>query len=274
MKLDFLCNSILVAAHPDDEILWFSSILEKVDLTLICFLQSDLFPHLRSGREKTFVAYPIKNVSCLNFDEAPVYNDKNWKNPKIDNYGLNIPDNNPGKKQYLRNYSEIKRELKRHLAGYANVFTHNPWGEYGHEEHVQLFTIINQLRGEMGFNLWFPSYCSNKSFPLMFECFSHFSPERITMDTNKELAHAIKKLYQKNDCWTWSDEFQWVNQETFIRYEPSCEQNKKFYLTIPVNATKIPPFNPPAKSNQLLRVKADKVARRIHFLIKQFFKGI
>ena len=31
-------KSILVVAHPDDEILWFSSILASVDHVILCYL--------------------------------------------------------------------------------------------------------------------------------------------------------------------------------------------------------------------------------------------
>ena len=264
-------NSILVVAHPDDEILWFSSILEKVDATVVCYSQSNLFPHLKSGREKSFSEFPLKHVSCLNLVEASVYSDKNWIKPRIDNCGLFIPDSNPGKKQYVHNCLNIKAELKRTLGGYTNVFTHNPWGEYGHEEHVQLFEIIRQLRESMGFDLWFPAYSSNKSFPLMFECFSHFSDERMTLSTNKALAHSIKKIYQKNNCWTWSDDYQWADQETLIRYETSEVQSKKYYLTIPVNAVKIPPFKPPNRKNNFWTMQADRIARRLQSFIRRFF---
>jgi len=225
------------------------------------------------GREKSFSEFPIDNIVCLKFVEASVYSDKNWIYPQIDKCGLLIPDKNPGKSQYVRNYLDIKNKLKNVLTGYANVFTHNPWGEYGHEEHVQISLIIRQLHEEMGFNLWFPSYCSNKSFPLMFEFFSCFSSEIITLPTNKKLANEIKKIYQKNNCWTWSNDFQWVNKENFIRYEYSALKSKKYYLTIPVNAIKIPPFIPPNRKNHFWKVGAGKVTRMPLKILKRFLSN-
>jgi hypothetical protein len=263
-------NSILVAAHPDDEILWFSSILNMVNSAILCFVQSDLFQNLKMGREKSFSEYPIDNIVCLNFVEASVYSDKNWIYPQIDKCGLHILDNNPGKKQYVHNYLEIKNKLKNVLSGYTNVFTHNPWGEYGHEEHVQISLIIRQLQEGMGFNLWFSTYCSNKSFPLMFEFFSYFSSEIITLPTNKNLANEIKKIYQKNNCWTWSNDFQWVNKENFIKYEKSPIKSKNYYFSVPVNAIKIPPFNPPNRKKHFWKVGADKVERMLKKILKRF----
>jgi len=40
-RSDITDSSILVVAHPDDEVLWFSSVLERVQETIICFLEVD-----------------------------------------------------------------------------------------------------------------------------------------------------------------------------------------------------------------------------------------
>ena len=44
-------NSTLVVAHPDDEILWFGSIVNKCKKVIICFGPSNNF-ELSDGREK------------------------------------------------------------------------------------------------------------------------------------------------------------------------------------------------------------------------------
>ena len=48
-----------------------------------------------------------------------------------------------------------------------NVIAHGPWGEYGHEEHVQVFRVVASLATEMGFRLWLPAYVAPKSEALM-----------------------------------------------------------------------------------------------------------
>ena len=58
-----LDKSIIVSAHPDDEILWFSSIAEKVDKIVFCFSDCDSHPDWSTGREKSLSEYPIKNIT-------------------------------------------------------------------------------------------------------------------------------------------------------------------------------------------------------------------
>ena len=55
-------KSILVVSHPDDENLWFSSILSKVDKFILCFLPVESEPVWNEVRRKTQSAYPLDNV--------------------------------------------------------------------------------------------------------------------------------------------------------------------------------------------------------------------
>lgn len=263
---DCFTNSILIVAHPDDEILWFSSILDKVGVILVCYSHSDLFPHLRSGREKSLAEYPLKKILSLRLSEAPVYDDQNWMRAQTDRYGLAIPKHNPGKSQYVRNYFRLKEVFKSVLTDYTNVFTHNPWGEYGHEEHVQLSLIVQELQSELGYHVRFPSYCSDKSFPLMFTFFPRLGPERMALKTNPELAQQIQRIYQRHDCWTWDPDAQWPVEETFLRLLTSEDRNREYYASIPVNALKIPPFKKRSRRSGTLQRRAMTVIKRLKAL--------
>src|SRR5690606_34980381 len=55
---------------------------------------------------------------------------------------------------YRRNYAMIRSRLADQLLAGMNVFTHAPWGEYGHEDHVQVYRVLESLRDEIGFTLW------------------------------------------------------------------------------------------------------------------------
>jgi hypothetical protein len=149
-------KSIVVAAHPDDEVLWFSSIPDKVNEVSICFLENKRFAWWAVGRRKSLEEHPSKNISCLNINEADVFNSANWQNPEPTKWGIELVDAiHPSCiKNYKRNYGELKERLEAQLETYRNVFTHNPWGEYGHEEHVQVYRVIKGLQHKMGFDLW------------------------------------------------------------------------------------------------------------------------
>lgn len=234
-----LKDSIIVAAHPDDEVLWFSSLLEKVDEVLICFLSSESNSVWNIGRKKTLAQYPIKNVSCLGVDMAETLNATDWQNPVITKSGLKISRRSNSKKKYLENYFTLRELLRSKLRQYSTVFTHNPWGEYGHEEHVQVYRIVKELQEDIQFDLWFPNYCSNKSFKLMTRYVSTLNSQCVTLGTNKELSDTIINLYKKNGCWTWYNDWKYFGEETFIMDSIYDKENKKFGSLYPLNLIRV-----------------------------------
>lgn len=210
-------SSILVVAHPDDEALWFSSILERVGEVLVCFLGSRNKPEWRAGRQRSIDAYPVGNISSLGLDQAGVFNGADWQNPVVTRFGMEITRRGPARDLYIRNYHELKRVLADRLAGYRNVITHNPWGEYGHEEHVQLYQIVKQLQRQQQFDLWFSNCCSNRSYEFMLSHIAGFDSRYLTLPANSELGARAMQLYQQNDCWTWYDDYAWFNEESFMK---------------------------------------------------------
>ncbi len=79
----------------------------------------------------------------LNLKEANVFNSADWSFPKSDQKGLLIKKN---KLNYKKNFSKLKLHLSKLMNIGDTIYTHNPWGEYGHEEHVQVFKAIYDLK--------------------------------------------------------------------------------------------------------------------------------
>ncbi len=232
-------KSIIISAHPDDEILWFSSILDKVDKTVVCFLEHRSDPGLSLRRRQNFSEHPLKNITALGIDDSEVYNNADWQNPVISRFGIEVPGKKASCNKYMDNYQRLKKKLEKELAGVFNVFTHNPWGEYGHEEHVQIYRVVKELQEKKKFNLWYSNYCSNKSFNLALRYISGFDSEYITLKTNKTLAEDIKKLYIKNDCWTWHKDWIWFNEEAFKKDGPPYGKTENYGHTFPLNMIKV-----------------------------------
>ena len=228
-------NSILVVAHPDDEVLWFSSILDKVDEILVCYLYFDSKPERTKGRELALTEYPIKRISSLKMHTAEIFFDVDWQNPILTKYGLKLANWSNNSRRYRNNYQKLLRLLRRKLVNYKNVFSHNPWGEYGHPEHIQVHNVVKELKEEMNFRLWYPNYLSNKSFKLMTQYLSCFDKEIMTLKTNNILAEKIKNLYQKHQCWTWYDEWQWPIEESFIQDKSIQNRIEEYGKTLPLN---------------------------------------
>jgi LmbE family N-acetylglucosaminyl deacetylase len=215
-------KAALVVAHPDDEALWFSSILERIDEIVICFMDVVSRPDWSEGRRRCSASYPFQKATFLDLQESEVWGGADWLAPVLTHYGLEVTKQNnsfPGfsAKRYRNNYEELRQHLSMRLHNRRNVFTHNPWGGYGHEEHVQVFRVIQDLQREFGFNLWFSNYCSSKSYNLMLRYISGFDSSYVTIETDRELGKSLMQLYQRNNCWTWPfDDFAWFTHECFM----------------------------------------------------------
>ncbi len=260
-------KSIIVAAHPDDEILWFSSIIGKVNDILICFLELRAKPYRTLGRKKSLQEYPLKNVSCLGLEESEAFWNVNWRNPVITKFGMETANNVVSARRYEDNYYALMELLKNRLAGYKNVFTHNPWGEYGHVEHVHIYRVLKDLQKTLNFELWFSNYCSNKSFNLLLEHIMECHSKYMTFQTDKRLAAAIKTLYQKNEGWTWYADYEWFNEESFIKDNNSdnlmaTDELRTYGRNFPLNFIKVARSQETSEKPRRLRSFINKVLCR------------
>lgn len=249
--MEMLENSVLVAAHPDDEILWFSSVLSRMDQVVLCFLPVQSNPIWTQGRRESLAAYPLDNVGCLELPESNVFWGADWRRPVPTEYGLKITDKRLSDTNYIENFEALKQRLRAQLQGRRNVFTHNPWGEYGHVEHVQVYRAVKSLQEEMRFSLWFTCYVSNKSAGLMASVLAERRLESLTLETDKALAERIADSYKANACWTWYEDYAWPDRETFIRDDALPSAKASFGTTVSMNFIKIEP--PPVETSRIAR---------------------
>ncbi len=206
-------DSVVVVAHPDDEILWFSSILDRCKRVIVCFGHSPTSSEaLNSGRIRLMEAYPFSNVEFLRIRQSDAFGAFNWKRPSVKDGQLIFAYAN---KSYDDNTAKLTSVLAEALENETAVFTHNPWGEYGHEEHVQIFNAVSALHKTMGFELFVNGYVSNRSIPLMSQSFRVGEQLPVAYETKPELAAEIKQLYLDHDCWTWYPDYEWPGVELF-----------------------------------------------------------
>ena len=139
-----LINSVIIAAHPDDEILWFSSILKEVDQVIICFSDELADPSFGAQRKKSLLSDPLENVSYLDLTSIGVLRPQSFVSPNFNQYGIELVGKDAAysshKNKYKENYYELKKNLTPILRRYQNVITHNPWGEYG---QCEISRILN-----------------------------------------------------------------------------------------------------------------------------------
>lgn len=240
---DFLENSVIIGAHPDDELLWFNSILRDADEVIIVYRDFWAQPGLGAARMAAIAAYPRDNVTCLDVAESGAYGCANWADPVLTDFGIgfSIEANRramtrlarksvaalPAVKlqriaqasvasAYEANFHIICDRLEQRLRPDMNVFTHNPWGEYGHEEHIQVFRALSLLRDKIGFRLWMSNYCTERAMPLAMRHFSSAPGNYIRLATDKTFANEVADVYRKHDCWTWADDWAWFDEECFM----------------------------------------------------------
>lgn len=271
---DFLWNNddkeaVIVAAHPDDEILWFSSIIKKVKQVIICYINQDANPEWNTGRIRVLANYPLANVISLDLNLSEVFDCSDWQYPQTSPYGLDIENGACRRQHYEENYQLLKNRLKEVLQPYKNVFTHNPWGEYGHEEHVQIFRAIENLQPEMGFRIWVSNYVSNHSAILMQNSITAISDHYFSKPTNKAFANQVADLYIKNNCWTWYSGYEWPRDETFFMVNPANRRKCRLGMALPMNYIDIGEVG----TNSPLFKKTEKIIQRMCRIRNRLFKG-
>jgi len=221
-----LAGCAVVMAHPDDEVLWASSVLARADRILLCFGDLDGMPQLGEGRRRALAAFPLGPVEFLDMREAGVLDRADWAAPQPDAAGLRLrpqvlADPPGAAAAYVANHVRLCEALTARLAGVAQVVTHNPWGEYGHEEHVQVLRAVCAAQAVHGFEIWVTNYAAPKSMPLMLAERHRLAEVTPPLPTDRALASRAQALYTAEGCWTWDDGYVWPETERFFRLDPA-----------------------------------------------------
>ncbi|MER0238338.1 hypothetical protein [Fulvimarina sp. MAC8] len=260
-KPAFLENSVIIGAHPDDEMLWFGSIVKDVDQIILVYRDFWADPSRGPARAEALANHPHPNLTSLNIAEAGTYGCADWSAPAPSERGiafsiaadlrevkrkvkqvvgrvtpldLNYADSSI-RNAYAENYDKIYAALKDRLSPEMNVFTHNPWGEYGHEDHVQLFRVLDALRSEIGFTLWMSNYCTERSLPLAMRYFGADHGGYIRLPVDKAHCDLIADVYRDAGCWTWAEDWCWFDEECFIRAPKQMSNQKTYKHLMPMN---------------------------------------
>jgi LmbE family N-acetylglucosaminyl deacetylase len=259
---DFLRDSLIIAAHADDELLWFGSILQQTDEVLVVFRDFWAKPGLGDRRARALADHPHPRISFLGLAESGAAGCADWVDPVETGHGIRLGlessrrrfthaaklalsrlDQRAGgavasdavDRLYRANFEQLVERLRPRLRPSMNVFTHNPWGEYGHEEHVQVFRALQLLRREIGFTLWMSNYATERSLPMAMRYF-HAAPgpyRRLPVD--KAYADAVAEAYKRHDCWTWADDWAWFDEECFMEAPDSSASPKAHQHLFPLN---------------------------------------
>jgi len=190
----------IVVAHPDDEVLWFGSEIFTANLVLICFgkpANSNTHERLTMLMEM----YPLCTVKFLPFSPGNLLNSSNWQCIDDNLIGLKLSKEHSIKIGNI--YNNLVEALREELGNYDEIFTHNPWGEYGHEEHIIVSKAVMEVKSKGAIKL--SPYYSNKSFMLAEHHVQKYnlSLERISNKVNISPILFLKNMYLESKLWTW-----------------------------------------------------------------------
>ena len=95
------------------------------------------------------------------------------------------------------------------------VITHNPWGEYGHVDHIQVFNVIQNLQSILDIEIFVTGYVSSISRFYAKTVFNFLIPKPYVKKTNSSIYRLLKNHYQSYGCWTWFDDYKLPDYECF-----------------------------------------------------------
>src|SRR5581483_10218990 len=208
-----LDDAVLVVAHPDDEVLWFSGILGQVRRVIICFGPVPVRPWMGLARARARERHPLSNITWLELPEPGVAAD--WTDPTPAPHGLRLRSARD-RRRYHAACQQLEQVLSQELGSHRTLITHNPWGDYGHEDHVLVHRATAAVAQRLGQRLWFSNYCSPRSSLLAYRCIERLRPmTRVVRKTDLTLMQQIKEIYLDEMCWTWPRCDNWFAEETY-----------------------------------------------------------
>lgn len=192
-----LSKAAIVVAHPDDEVIWCSSIFAKVQRIVVCYGAVATIPERERQRRDAMAAYPHSCVEFLDFPEPGELS------PEEDQFHA----------------STLARHLAELLDGVGVVVTHNAWGEYGHADHRRLNRIVRELGDVRDFDTYVSCYVARHRLAELDRYLAGSAIEDVgTFHTDMATIRPVFDLYRAHGCWTWTPYWEWPNIEYFIKF--------------------------------------------------------
>jgi LmbE family N-acetylglucosaminyl deacetylase len=202
----------VVVAHPDDEALWLSAALAGAERVVFCF--GDQFGGTKSeARRRAVAAVPLPVVN-LNLVESGTRKLVDWRQADFTASGIEIADA-AGRARYEANFVLLLARLRPVLAECREVYTHNPWGEYGHPEHVQVYRAVAALQAELGYTIWFSNYVAPLSWRLARRSGAGWA-QKVRLRPDRALARRLFWTYWRYGAWTWPLGYRWPGWEIYF----------------------------------------------------------
>ena len=269
-------NFTIVLAHPDDEVIFASSILKTAKKIIICFGESANEPNISRSRKTLYEKYPLRNISFLKIKESPRWQKMSYLpllNPLETEYGINKGSSFEDK--YKENFYKIYEALDSQLKNETTIVTHNPWGEYGHPEHIQVHRCICKLAAKFKFKVYVTGYGSGLSSELMYKTNHKISNFALIKNVEKSFFNKLKELYIYSGCWTWDTNYEPPSIEIFYLLNDYKIESKNLTKNEVIKVSKVPlnvinmnrPSSIQISANYLLPSSILKILQKIKGII-------
>jgi len=210
----------VVVAHPDDEALWLSSAVAAADRIVFGFGDILDDPRTSAARRRAVAALPLSGVVNLEIPESGA----GWKSTQVQPgptpADIRILDA-AARARYESNYARLVESLRAPLSGCRDVYTHNPWGEYGHSEHIQVYRAVVALQEELGYTVWFSNYVGSQNWTFVRGLAERLSwARRRVVTPDVATARRLMRVYRRNGAWTTSKYHRWPAREVMYAQPP------------------------------------------------------
>jgi LmbE family N-acetylglucosaminyl deacetylase len=224
-------SAAVVVAHPDDEALWLSAALAAAERVVFCFGEVFGKPALSLARRRAVAALPFADRVDLAIPESGAGHSPGSVEPERTATGIAIGDA-AARARYDSNYPRLIEGLRTTLAAVRDVYTHNPWGEYGHPEHIQVHRAVSALQAELGYTICFSNYVSPASWPLARRLGNEVRwAERRVLRPDLAAARSLMRVYRTHGAWTWHWAHRWPTLETLYAVPPAGISQMRHPLT-------------------------------------------
>jgi hypothetical protein len=203
---------LIIVAHPDDEALWLEPWLSADSLVLVAFPNHPREPSITEARQQIRAEFPYGTMDFLPLQSLDVLGRSDWRRRAPSAYGVELSRDCPPdiRQAYVENYHRLCEVLAPYLAAHSVVYTHNPWGEYGHEEHIQLCRAVLDTGKAHRTSVWAwdglsPSQLARSSMRLRRDYFERglTALPRVTRELDAARYRELKGRYEAAAAWTW-----------------------------------------------------------------------
>jgi LmbE family N-acetylglucosaminyl deacetylase len=230
MALPRLPNAVVVA-HPDDEALWLSSVVASAERIVFGFGTVFDKPRTSEARRQAVAALPLDGIVNLGIPESGVGFNSGRARTQLTPAGVSISDSTV-RARYESNYAKLLEGLRASLTGCRDVYTHNPWGEYGHAEHIQVYRAVTALQDDLGYTVWFSNYVGAASWTLARGLAERLSWARRSIVTpDVATARMLMRVYRRYGAWTWKATHRWPAREVMYAQPPGSSLELRYPLS-------------------------------------------